>query len=245
MKVLTLSTTDHASPLPSGIADSTTAALTIAPIHIYAAASMMAISHSGVFARIRELTASDKSVGECMGEVIAMCSRDLPHKDWLRLGDIDFEADAVSIAQWVGRVFVMSPAPFPIAAVWFGICNPADTESCWADMHAVGLAQYAAEDESMEWLFDGEQHRPDENYANSVSLRSIYAIAYADPTGLGNDAEWPLCLAFGAFAIRSALARQTPRFVASWARRIGVAVGFDSGDILKIGELTPTGFVAV
>jgi hypothetical protein len=105
------------------------------------------------------------------------------------------------------------------------------------------MAQYEADDEELSWLWNGERHYPDNAYAHSASLRSIYEIGYGGDSGLGNDAEWPLCLAFGAFAVRSLLRGQSRRLVASTAPRIGVAVGFNDGDVLKIGELTDRGFV--
>ena len=53
----------------------------------------------------------------------------------------------------------------------------------------------------------------------------------------------PLCLAFGAFAVRALLRGQTTKLVGSTAPVIGVVVGFDGGDMVKVGELTTTDFV--
>ena len=122
-------------------------------------------------------------------------------------------------------------------------CNPTEDGKVWADIYVGSVAQYVADDEELGWLWKGKRHYPDDAYAHSASLRSIYEIGYGGDGGLGNDAEWPLCLAFGTFAVRSILRGQSTRLVASSAQRIGVAVGFDSGDMLKIGELTERGFV--
>ncbi len=56
--------------------------------------------------------------------------------------------------------------------------------------------------------------------------------------GLGNDAKYPLCLAFGALAVRSILRHEGSN------HPIGVVVGFEDGDCLRIGELTRAGFAA-
>ena len=111
-------------------------------------------------------------------------------------------------------------------------------------MYVGATAKYDADDKEFSWLWKGERHYPEDAYAHSSSLRSIYEIAYGADGGLGNDAEWPLCLAFGAFAVRSLLRGQSTRLVASSAPRIGVVIGFDSGDMLKVGELTVSRFVA-
>ncbi|MGZ5530004.1 MAG: hypothetical protein ACXWJB_15115, partial [Limisphaerales bacterium] len=171
-----------------------------------------------------------------MGEVIALCSRDVPHADWSRLSTLDYDGDVASLTSWIGGVFEKAPAPFPIQGLWFGLCNPTDGGAVWADMYVGSLAQYTAEDERLGWLWKGERHYPNDAYAHSTSLRRIYEIGYNGDGGLGNDAEWPLCLAFGAFAVRSLLRGKSTRLVASSAPRIGVAVGFDSGDMLKVGE---------
>ena len=203
----------------------------------------MGLKHSAIFAKIQELVASDNSVSACMGEIISICSRDVPHADWSRLSALDYDRDVASLASWIGGVFQRQPAPFPIQGLWFGLCNPTEDGKVWADVYVGSVAQYAADDEELSWIWKGERHYPDDAYAHSASLRSIYEIGYAADGGLGNDAEWPLCLAFGAFAARSLLRGQSTRLVASTAPRIGVAVGFDSGDMLKIGELTERGFV--
>ncbi len=177
-----------------------------------------------------------------MGEIVSICSRDVPHADWSLLSALDYDGDVASLASWIAGVFERQLAPFPIQGLWFGLCNPTEDGKVWADMYVGSVAQYAADDEELGWLWKGERHYPDDAYAHSSSLRSIYEIAYSGDSGLANDAEWPLCLAFGAFAARSLLRGHSTRLVASIATRIGVVVGFDSGDMLKIGELTERGF---
>ena len=204
----------------------------------------MGLRHSIIFAKIQELVGTDRSVSACMGEVIAICSRDVPHPDWAPLAALEYDQDVASLASWIGNVFAREPPPFQIQGLWFGLCNPADDDGMvWADIYVGSVAQYSADDQELGWLWSAERHYPDDGFANSASLRSIYEIAYAGDGGLGNDAEWPLCLAFGAFAARELLRSQGTRLVASAAPRIGVVVGFDSGDMLKIGELTATGLL--
>lgn len=203
----------------------------------------MSLNHSAIFAKIQELVASDRAVSACMGEIVTICSRDVPHADWPRLSALDYDRDVASLTSWIAGVFERQPAPFPIQGLWIGLCNPSENGKVWADMYVGSVVQYAADDEELSWLWKGERHYPEDAYAHSASLRSIYQIGYDGGGGLGNNAEWPLCLAFGAFAVRSLLRGKTTRLVASTAPRIGVAVGFDSGDMLKVGELTNKGFV--
>ncbi len=180
-----------------------------------------------------------------MEEIISICSRDVPHADWSRLSALDYGRDIVSMSSWITDVFERDPAPFPIQGLWFGLCNLTKDGEVWADMYVGSMSQYAADDLEFGWLSKGERHYPEDAYAHSASLRSIYEISYGGDGGLGNKAEWPLCLAFGAFMVRSLLRGQSTRLVASSASRIGVVVGFDCGDMLKLGELTESGFVTI
>jgi len=200
----------------------------------------MSLNFSAIFAKIQELVASERSPSACMSEIISICSRDVPHADWARLSALDYDGDVASLTSWIAGVFEREPAPFPIQGLWFGLNNPSENRKIWADMYVGSVAEYAPDDEELSWIWKSKRHYPEDSYAHSSSLRSIYEIAYGG--SLGNDAEWPLCLAFAAFAVRSLLRGQTTELVASTAPRIGVAVGFDSGDMLKIGELTDTGF---
>ena len=90
------------------------------------------------------------------------------------------------------------------------------------------------------------KERPDA-YSDSECLRQIYAIAYPKRrkrrAALENDAEWSLCLAFSLFALQDLLKPMTPKDFRSKASRIGVVVGFDGGDFIKVGSVTKSGLV--
>ncbi|HWB60810.1 MAG TPA: hypothetical protein VG733_15040 [Chthoniobacteraceae bacterium] len=204
----------------------------------------MELDLSAIFDSIQELTVSDRSIGDRMKEIIVLCERDVPHRDWAQLSSLEYDKDVSSLTGWIPGVFKKQPAPFPIQALWIGLCNPCtDEQNVWADMYVAAMGQYIPDDDEFGWLFENPRHYPKNAYAQSSSLRSIYEIGYNGGGGLENDAEWPLCLAFGAFAIHRLLQFETPRLVGSSAMRIGVVVGFDSGDTLKIGELTENGLV--
>jgi hypothetical protein len=206
----------------------------------------MGLNHSAVWSKIQELVGTSQPTGKCMSEVIGVCVNGVPHADWSRLAAIDYDTDVVSLQSWIPDIIKKTPAPFAIQGLWIGLNNPCESKKVWADMYVEALSLYDSKDEELEWLWKGgSKHYPDDAYAHSASLKNIYQIAYGSKEGLGNNAEWPLCLAFAAFAVRSLLNAQTPKLVGSNAKKIGVAVGFDSGDMLKIGELTEDGFAVV
>jgi hypothetical protein len=71
-------------------------------------------------------------------------------------------------------------------------------------------------------------------------LAKLHKIAYRKD-GLANDAEYPLCLAYGGLAIRDLLRSVEPSVFLGKSPSLGVAVGFDSGDFVLLGKLSKTG----
>jgi hypothetical protein len=71
----------------------------------------------------------------------------------------------------------------------------------------------------------------------------MYREAYERSKGLGNDAEYPLGLTYS-LLVSASLASNVPPslWLGKQFRRL-VAAGFDSGDILSIGQVTRSGFV--
>ena len=93
----------------------------------------------------------------------------------------------------------------------------------------------------MEWACDID--RPESaNYLGSSVLREIYEIAYASPSGLGNNAEYPLMLAYGGIVVHAILAKNS--LPAALHGLKGAAVGFDSGDSIFLGEFVASKFIS-
>jgi hypothetical protein len=75
-------------------------------------------------------------------------------------------------------------------------------------------------------------------------LAKLYKIAYREH-GLGNDAEYPLCLAYGGLALRDLLRDADPSVFLGKSPSLGIAVGFDSGDFVLVGKLSKAGLVGL
>lgn len=80
-------------------------------------------------------------------------------------------------------------------------------------------------------------------------LAAIYRIAYGEDISdtrerekyLGNTAEYPLCLGYGAFAVRELLRQTDASLILGGSQAVGIAVGFDSGDFVILGEFCDDG----
>jgi hypothetical protein len=81
-------------------------------------------------------------------------------------------------------------------------------------------------------------------YFGPSPYRRAYRVARQDccsPESLGNAAEYPLVLGYGAFAVRELLAQVEPSLLLGRTDSVGVAVGFDSGDFVLLGRIVPDG----
>jgi hypothetical protein len=182
----------------------------------------------------------DGTIADRMKIVIAECARQRPHLDWAILSSIDFDRDILALNRWLQLAFSNPENKLPSSGLWFGLFNPANENGeASADIY-VGTAP-GYDRTTIEWAGDiDELDAP--NYLGSAVLARIYEIAYGSASGLENDAEYPLVLAYGGIVAHSILARNTLPVALQSLK--GAAVGFDSGDVLYLGEFVDSKFIS-
>lgn len=191
-----------------------------------------------------------RPVAESMGALIDQCEAVQPHSDWAKLRSLPY-ADISDLLEWVQTPFREEPPSAQLKGLWFGLFNPCpDGRTPVADIYVCGSERFELDPENNEWAV-GPDWWPESRYANSTVLADIYGIAYRQGTRgdeqkacLGNDAEYPLCLGYGAFSVRELLSQVEPSLVLGQAESLGVAVGFDSGDFVLLGQLVMDGLVS-
>jgi hypothetical protein len=154
--------------------------------------------------------------------------------------------------EWVRQPFREEPPAAPLKGLWFGLFNPCpDGRTPVADIYVCGSDQFDANPDDNSWAVDPVWW-PDARYANSAVLADIYRIAYRQNARveeqegcLGNDAEYPLVLGYGTFAVRELLGQVEPSLVLGRSDSLGVAVGFDSGDFVLVGRLMRDGLAPI
>jgi hypothetical protein len=179
-----------------------------------------------------------QSIAESMGQLIDQCAADCPHADWRPLRDLPYD-DISSLLDWLRQLIEADSPASALRGLWFGIFNPHRDGHASADFYISGSERFDADPDSNAWAVR-PAWRPNGREAFSEIMASIYAIAYG-AGGLGNDAEYPLCLAYTALAVRELLNTLSPRTVLSAVGSVGVAVGFDSGDFILLGRTTADG----
>ncbi len=195
---------------------------------------------------VDELT-RDRPVSESMASLIDQCSAAHPHPDWAKLRALPY-ADLSELHDWVQRPFSEEPPEKLLKGLWFGLFNPCpDGHTPVADIYVCGSKRFDPDPDDNSWAVDPDWW-PATRYANSTVLYDIYRIAYRQGSPspdqnecLGNDAEYPLALGYGVFAIRELLGQIEPQLLLGRADSFGVAVGFDSGDFVVLGKLTSAG----
>jgi hypothetical protein len=191
-----------------------------------------------LFQSMMASVAAPGTIAQRMHKLIDECERQLPHPDWAHIRRIDFDADAPALREWLADAWREGAVHEGHQGLWFGIFNPIVDDEPLTDIYLASSPSY--DDDDVEWngkidLRDGV------SFLDSAVLADIYRIAYGSKDGLGNAAEYPLALAYGAMAASSALAQH--RLAPELGALRGAAAGFDSGDALFIGVFDNLRFI--
>lgn len=198
-------------------------------------------AHALVVAEVRR----PGTVDAAMERLLDWCESEHPHPDWKKLRTLPF-GQLDSMVDWLGGAFQGGRPRAGLQGLWFGLFNPCpDGKTPVADLYVCGTNRFDADPNDNEWAVR-PAWRPKSYIAFSEVLADIYRIAYSESGGgarkpLGNDAEYPLALAYGALAMRETLGRLDPAIVLGGADALGVAVGFDSGDFVLLGSFSSRG----
>lgn len=190
----------------------------------------MTYNYPVLFKNIIAAVSGADSFSQRMNALIAHCESQIPHQAWSSFRELDFEADYEGLKHWLPTACAEATRSTSFKGLWFGLNNPVIDNEPTADLYIAASPMF--DRGSIDWAFSATFH-PESGYLNSSVLTSIYRLAYCDNTSLGNDAEYPLVLAYGAMAARAAL--ETTRFCGPFTHLSGTAVGFDSGDFLFLG----------
>ncbi len=207
----------------------------------------MQIDFARIHAWIIKQVECNLCLEESMERLVDLCESMFPHPDWRQLGNINF-SDLSTLIHWIEKLNRFEPPDQALNGLWFGLANPTtDRGEVVADLYVSGSTHFVADEQDLDWAMNPQWY-PRDGFANSSVLASIYRIAYPSvanqpsvPKPLGNNAEYPMALGYGVFAVHEILRRVD---VTSWNRSepIGVAVGFDGGDFVLIGTISSSGW---
>lgn len=180
----------------------------------------MEIDISSFFKVLDAQLAADATMQDSMEAILDTCASYKPKK-WMPYRNLNYNSDMSALMEALNKIAKSKD----VAGVYIGIFNPVVENKTTSDMYAVGCAECDAEDEECEWVFSHKEPEKNAVYLGSEVHGDIYRLAYEDK-GLGNNAEYTLCLAYTALAANRAARKM------KYSKTI--AAGFDSGDIILV-----------
>jgi hypothetical protein len=191
----------------------------------------VAYAYDRLFRVIIDSAQADGSIGNRMASVLSECEAQLAHPDWTQFKALDYSADAETMSRWLDLALSGESFEDDFQGLWFGLTNPVRNGVATADLYAGATPSF--DSDNIDWALSPTVN-PDQCELESNVLSSIYQLAYGSDNGLGNDAEYPLALAYGSMASCEVLGRFLPG--PGFRDLRGAAAGFDSGDFLILGE---------
>jgi len=168
-----------------------------------------------------------------------------PHASWAALRALGCSDEPKKVVGWLDRILKRTPCPFPVRGIYFGLGeHMTRTGIEYADLYVGFLSSYAPADRTSSWLWRGPSHYPENAYLRSKSLKAAGVICNEDEQScLGTPGHIVFSLGFATLLLAAALdARIYQRLGVD--QPVGIAVGFDSGDLIRLGELHSSGFRA-
>lgn len=178
------------------------------------------------FDAVAALVRTGAGVVDGMARLLRFCEREHRHPAWEAFHDLDFGEELARLEGWLTACLRAEPPPTTTTAFLFGLFNPVDAAGQkTADLYVAGSPGY--------W--------PALRYAASQALEDIYLRAHDDPGELGEEAEYPLVLGYGALVAAHLCRTLPPALLLAGAAERPVLVGFDDGDQLQIGVVEARG----
>jgi hypothetical protein len=172
-------------------------------------------------------------VSQFMREVISTCKSIEPDQMWDEFLKLEYTSEVSALSGHVVSVLKTEPANLNEQGFWFGINNPVlENGETSAGIYFSVASTYDPDDEDASWACNAEFY-PEHGSFNSVIMQQVYHLAYSK-SKLGNKAEYTLCMAYGLKLAQAAMQKYKE---SNPNRKVGFAVGFDSGDFINVGWL--------
>jgi hypothetical protein len=193
------------------------------------------------FEYVNQTVKSGVNIKLGMQELIDYCQKSCPDEEWNILKELDFTDDLSYLQNWLKEVLLTEPPPRDIQAFWFGLFNPIlEDGQPTCDLYISGSVDFDPEDETGDWACWTEtSYIPEQKYAKSKVLTQIYrTVSQIKHKSMG---EYVLCLGYASLAIVEICRRIDNHLLLGDSSARALAVGFDSGDFVLLGEVNQRG----
>jgi hypothetical protein len=177
---------------------------------------------------IMHLLADDLSPTDYMNRVIDRAESDSGVGGWVSFRDLPYEEEVELRSSFFTDVIRREAPERQLVGFYVAVTYSSRHGSTVADLNLMGSDSHEPGDE--EWTAR-LSYAPRDSYARSEVLARVYELAYL-PGGLGNAADYTLCLAWAAYFSRSCARRYLTDVGADF---VGLRVGFSGGDAIDLG----------
>src|SRR5262245_35287050 len=193
----------------------------------------MAFNFAKAYDFVKRTVESGNGMSDGMTELIGYCEKKKPNDVWGKIRKLNFKDDRDRLREWLVEVLSKEPPANEITAFWFGLFNPAlDDGRVSCCLYVSGSTRF----DEVDWACWGDDsYVPDKRYADSKVLDEIYSLT--NKQGLGDIGEYVLCLGYACLAVKDLCETVPPELLLGSRDKRAVAVGFDSGDEILIGEV--------
>lgn len=164
----------------------------------------------------------------------------------LRTLQYDSEIEALKDLWFLPLLSEEPPVEKKVAGLWFGIFQPIREVEGSQDTIIANDFYFSGSDEfevdpTGDWACSAiDTYWPENRYAGSGVLKAIYNSVVGNGQIIAEDQY--LCVGYVAYAAKTFLSAASSEFLCRPGERVGVAVGWDSGDPLYLGYVTERGF---
>jgi len=205
----------------------------------------MDFDYAAFYEQLQNEVRTSTDLSQSVAKSMDWGAQQMPHSDWARLATFDATKEIQAARRWLPRVLEREPSPFPVRGAYFGLGEFQDRSGVeFADLYFGLMSKYDPADSKSEWLFSKPRHYPSKAYLKSKALKQggLVCNQSSTPPGLSTPGHICFSVGFAALLLRHVLDGDVYRLLAGVAP-IGVVTGFDGGDLLRIGEIAPNGFL--
>ena len=205
----------------------------------------MGFDFPAFYERLQDEVRTSTDLPASMGTMMKWGEGQISHPDWARLATFDAVEELRSAKIWLPRVLKRAPSPFPVRGAFLGLGGFQDQNGTeFADLYFGLMSTYDPADTESQWLYSKPRHYPEDAYLGSKALHQggLICNRKTGTPGLGTPGHICFSTSFAALILRHTLDGDIYRLLGGTAP-IGVVTGFDSGDLMRLGEMTSEGFV--
>lgn len=176
-------------------------------------------------------SSSENPIRQRINKIIEICKNNMPDPRWDKLYEFEWDTIVEQFESFFTRQ-IEEIKKAQINGLYFGITTVSliNDENSFA-LEIGGTNKCNFEDKEFNWIHDLNWR------GNAIISNALYQIyKYAnEENGLGNDIEWPFCLAVSVFGVSEMMKRvEAYKLIEN---RINIVVGFHDGDMLLLNGI--------